>query len=171
MTENTAPTEAPAKTVIRPKLANYVRAKSAGGKRTHRTDDLTARTLAGKDLVEIKRGAALLGIDAAKWTHLNPGQQRMLVGNAIRKLLSDDKVAVNEQTLLDIFGEPVAEYDAEKAAAEKAAADEAKAAKKAEKANKEAERVARAEAAKAAQADSGYEPTHSSSGKSRAGKK
>ena len=85
MTDQTPTTEcAPAKTIIRPNIKNYVRAKSGAGKRTHRIDDFTARSLDGKTVEQVLKGGAKLGVDVAKWSHLNPGQQRMLVGNAIR---------------------------------------------------------------------------------------
>lgn len=159
------------KTIIRPKLENYVRAKSAGGKRTHRTDDLTARTLAGKDLNAIKQGANILGIDHTKWNHVNVGQQRMLIGNAIRHLLKDEKSSVTEATLRDVFGEPAAPYDAEAAAAEAAAKAEAAAAKKAEKEAKARDAQAAKEAKLAGSGELFPEKTHSTGGKSKAGKK
>lgn len=128
-----APAETPAdtKTVIRPDLNRYVRAKSGNGKRTHRTDDFVARTLDGKTLDQIKEGAALLGIDHEKWSGLNNGQQRMLIGNAIRNRLTAKKEPLAESVVTDVFGAPAEPYDAEKAAAEAAA----KAAKKAEAAS------------------------------------
>lgn len=140
------------KTVIRPNLQNYVRAKSGTGKRTHRIDDFTARTLDGKSLDSIKEGANVLGINHTKWSHLNPGQQRMLIGNAIRSRLTAKKEEdrLSESAVTDVFGEPSAPYDAEAdaAAKEAAAAERAakKAAKEAEKAAKEAERAAKAAA-------------------------
>lgn len=100
------------KTVIRPDLKRYIRDKSGKGKRTHRTDDFVARTLAGKEIDAVLQGATLLGIDHAKWAHLNVGQQRMLVGNALRHLLADAKNPLTEQAVTDVYGEPVAPYDA-----------------------------------------------------------
>lgn len=114
----TTEVSAPAKTVIRPNLKNYVRAKSGNGKRTHRIDDFTARTLDGKTVEQALEGAAKLGINAGKWSHLNPGQQRMLVGNAIRNLLNAKKNPIEESAVTAVFGEPAAPYDAEAAAAE-----------------------------------------------------
>lgn len=140
----------PQKTVIRPDLNRYVRAKSGSGKRTHRTDDFIARTLAGKDLEAIKRGANLLGIDVGKWEKLNPGQQRMLIGNALRHRLVDTKAPLSEQAVTDVYGEPVAPYDAEAAAAADAAAKAAKEAKAAEKAAAKAAKAAPAGPAEAA---------------------
>lgn len=156
MNDQTAAPEAAAavtKTLIRPNLSRYVRAKSGAGKRSHRIDDFTARTLDGKTLESIKEGAVLLGIDVAKWAHLNPGQQRMLVGNAIRNRLNAKKDPLEESAVTNVFGEPSAPYDAEAAAAAKAAADAEKAAKKAAK---EAEKAAKA-AEKAAAAGGAVE--------------
>lgn len=116
-------TEAPAKTVIRPDLNRYVRDKSGNGKRTHRTDDFVARTLAGKSVEDVLKGAPLLGIDAAKWSHLNVGQQRMLVGNALRHRLQDTKNPLKEQDVTDVYGEPVAPYDADAAKVKATATD------------------------------------------------
>ena len=154
-TEVTTP--ATDKTTIRPNLENYVTAKSASGKRTHRIDDLTARTLDGKSLEEVVSGGAALGIDVGKWAHLNNGQRRMLIGNAIRKMLTATKEPLSEKALADVFGEPAAPYDAEAAAAAAKAAAEAKEKKAAEKAaaaeKKAADNAAKAEAKKAADAE------------------
>lgn len=185
---NEAVTEAaaPAKTVIRPDLNRYVRAKSGNGKRTHRIDDFTARSLNGKTVDEVVAGGAKLGIDTAKWAHLNPGQQRMLVGNAIRHLLIAKKDPITEGQVSEVFGEPAAPYDAEAAAAAKAAADAEKAEKKAAKEAAAAEAAQKAKdaaeakleeqkAAPASEASGTPEPpegkSHSIGGKSRAGKK
>lgn len=172
---------APAKTVIRPDLNRYVRAKSGNGKRTHRIDDFTARSLNGKTVQEVVDGGAKLGIDTAKWAHLNPGQQRMLVGNAIRHLLTQAKDPITEASVTEVFGEPAAPYDAEAAAAAaQAAAAEKQAKKDAKEAAAAAKLQAAQEAAAAAPVDgapseaSGSAPapegSHSIGGKSRAGK-
>lgn len=185
MTDQTPTTEyAPAKTIIRPNIKNYVRAKSGTGKRTHRIDDFTARSLDGKTVEQVLKGGAKLGVDVAKWSHLNPGQQRMLVGNAIRNLLNSKKDPIEEEAVTAVFGEPAAPYDAEAVAAAKAAAEEQRAAKKAAK---EAEKAAKAAAAEAGpvdgtpgEASGSAEPpqgkgrdaaTHTAGGKSRAGNK
>lgn len=176
--ENSAPEVT--KPVIRPKLENYVRAKSGTGKRTHRTDDVVARTLDGKTLDDIKAGAQTLGIDHSKWAHLNNGQQRMLIGNALRARLTAKKEEerLSEKVLADVLGEPVAPYDAEKAEADakaaaekreadKAAKETAKAEKAAANAAKAAEKQAAKEAAEAAKAggDTLPEPTKAKRGK------
>lgn len=155
-TADTAP-----KTAIRPNIENYVTAKSGNGKRTHRIDDFVARTLDGKTLTEVESGAASLGIEN-KWSHLNPGQQRMLLGNALRQATRRTKEPLSESAITAVFGEPAAPYDAEAAEAAKkqAAADreakaaEAKAKKEAAAAEKAAKKEA-AEAEKAAKAEAG----------------
>ena len=114
-----------AKVQIRPDLNRYIRDKSGNGKRTHRTDDFIARTLAGKSIEQIKEGAGKLGVEYAKWEGLNIGQQRMLIGNKLRHFIERTKT-LGEGQVTAVFGEPVAEYDAEAAAAAKAAAEAAK---------------------------------------------
>lgn len=162
MNDQTTETAAPAKTVIRPNIKNYVRAKSGAGKRTHRIDDFTARSLDGKTVEQVLEGGAKLGINVGKWSHLNPGQQRMLVGNAIRNLLNAKKDPIEEAAVTAVFGEPAAPYDAEAAAAAKAAADEERAAKKAakeaEKAEKEAAKAAAAQTDTQDEASGSAEP-------------
>jgi len=174
MTDQNQTTEAaPAKTVIRPNIKNYVRAKSGAGKRTHRIDDFTARSLDGKTVEQVLEGGAKLGINVGKWSHLNPGQQRMLVGNAIRNLLNAKKDPIEEAAVTAVFGEPAAPYDAEAAAAAKAAADEERAAKKAAKeAEKAAKEAAKLEAGPADGAPGGPAEgkSHSFGGKSKAGR-
>lgn len=160
MNDQTVEAAAPAKTVIRPDLNRYVRAKSGNGKRTHRIDDFTARSLDGKTVEQVLEGGAKLGINTAKWSHLNPGQQRMLVGNAIRNLLNAKKDPIEEAAVTAVFGEPSAPYDAEAAAAAKAKAEEEKAAKKAAK---EAEKAAKEAAAQAAK-DNAATPDPASGG-------
>ena len=175
----TTETAAPTKTIIRPNTKNYVRAKSGAGKRTHRIDDFTARSLDGKTVEQVLEGGAKLGINVGKWSHLNPGQQRMLVGNAIRNLLNAKKDPIEEAAVTAVFGEPAAPYDAEAAAAAKAAAEEERAAKKAAKeAEKAAKEAAKLEAGPADGApgdasDSAGPPegkSHSFGGKSKAGR-
>lgn len=123
-----APATEDAKVRIRPDLNRYIRDKSGNGKRTHRTDDFVARTLAGKSIDQIKDGATSLGIDYSKWLERNIGQQRMLIGNKMRHMIDRLKTLTEEQ-VTSVFGEPAAPYDAEAAAAAKAAAEAAKAAK------------------------------------------
>lgn len=116
---NAAPaTEATeAKVHIRPDLKRYIRDKSGNGKRTHRTDDFIARTLAGKSIEAIKTGAAALGVDYAKWEGLNIGQQRMLIGNKLRHFIERTKTLTEEQ-VTSVFGEPAPVYVAPEPAAD-----------------------------------------------------
>jgi hypothetical protein len=114
-------TEQEGKVRIRPDLNRYVRDKSGNGKRTHRTDDFVARTLAGKGIDEIKQGAAQLGVEYEKWNALNIGQQRMLIGNKLRHFLLGNKPTLTEEQITEVYGEPVPEYDEEAAAASEAA--------------------------------------------------
>lgn len=167
------------KTTIRPDLNRYIRDKSGSGKRTHRTDDFIARSLANKGLEEVIAGAQKLGIDTAKWAALNPGQQRMLIGNRLRHLMADTKAPLTEEAVSEVYGAPVAPYDAEAAAAAKEAAAakaaEVKAAAEAKAAEAKAKADAKAaegEAAPEAKAEALPGPqTHDASGKSRKGKK
>ncbi len=152
--QTNAPTEAVAKTTIRPNTENYVTAKSGTGKRTQRIDDFVARTLDGKTLAEVESGAQSLGIEN-KWGHLNPGQQRMLIGNALRQATRRTKEPLSESAITAVFGEPAAPYDEEaaaKAKAEAAAKREADAKAKAEAKAKKAEEAAAKKAAKEAEA-------------------
>lgn len=152
------PTQAPttdpgteeAKTRIRPDLGRYVPAKSGNGKRTQRTDDFVARSLDGKTLDQVKANAASLGINVEKWAHLNNGQQRMLIGNAMRTAMARKEEPLTEAAITKHFGEPVAPYDADAAAAAKAAREAEAAAKKEAKEKAAKEAAAKAEADKAA---------------------
>lgn len=135
MNDTTAPVAQEAtktKTTIRPDLSRYVTAKSGKGKRTHRTDDFVARILDGKSLEDVAAGCEKLGI-ANKWTGLNNGQQRMLLGNALRLRLRNTKEPLSEDAVIAVFGQPAEPYDAEKAAAAKAEAERVKAEKAAAK--------------------------------------
>lgn len=107
---NAAPESETTKTVIRPDLNRYVRDKSGNGKRTHRTDDFIARTLANKGIEQIKDGATALGVEHAKWNALNIGQQRMLIGNKLRHFLDRTKSITADQVTA-VFGPPVGEFD------------------------------------------------------------
>lgn len=132
-TEAVEAVEAGSTVRIRPDLTRYVPAKSSGGKRSHRKDDLVARCLSGKTVEEVKNGAKAFGIDADKWNHLNPGQQRMLAGNGLRALMNAKKEPLSASALVVVFGEPVAEFDPAAAAAEAALKAEAKEKAKADK--------------------------------------
>ena len=77
------------KTVISPKLDEYVKVRSSSGKMTMASKDAIAAALAGATLEEVYEAAARLKLGTedelrAKYSHLNPGQQRMNLGNRIR---------------------------------------------------------------------------------------
>lgn len=67
----------------------YLKAKAASGKATQICGDGLSQILVGKTLEEVYEFAAdEMGIDLddlhAKYEHLNPGQQRMVLGNRLR---------------------------------------------------------------------------------------
>lgn len=72
---------------IRPELEKYTKTKTATGNVSYHSGDFVATTLAGLSLDEV-RGLAVkvTGQDEleTKYGHLNPGQQRMNLGNRIR---------------------------------------------------------------------------------------
>ena len=76
--------QATSKTVIRPNIANMV--KTPGG--SYHKDDFIGSVLAGLSVDQVKEIASCAGLDVAKYEHLNPGQQRMTLGNKLRKLTS-----------------------------------------------------------------------------------
>ena len=131
------------KTTIRPNIANMV--KTAGG--SFHKADFVGETLNGLTVDQVKEIGAELGLDVGKYSHLNPGQIRMTIGNKLRKTTKDvpetnedgspleakalDKaVAANKaaeevrdtiSTMADKFKETNAELAAEKLAAKAAA--------------------------------------------------
>lgn len=70
------------KTTIRPNTANM--AKTAGG--SYHKDDFIGTTLNGLTVAQVKAAAIEHGIDTGKYAHLNPGQQRMAIGNRLRAM-------------------------------------------------------------------------------------
>jgi hypothetical protein len=72
----------------------YVGSRAFSGKKSAHCNDVVAQALEGKDLDEVKRIAATrMHIDARtfeKWSHLNSGHQRMLIGIALRKHLKEE---------------------------------------------------------------------------------
>jgi uncharacterized protein YbaP (TraB family) len=74
--------ETAAKTTIRPNIANMV--KTAGG--SYHKDDFIGTTLNGLTVAQVNEAAMEAGIDPIKYAHLNPGQQRMAIGNRLRAL-------------------------------------------------------------------------------------
>jgi len=159
-------------------IDNMTRTKSASGSVSYHCGDQVARALTGLNLDHIKSLAAdALGVDVTKYEHLNPGQQRMTLGNVIRNVLRrDETLGASFQSVLDAVREVAAadrenyalKVEREKEARELAKANkkqadveakatalqakaDAKAAKKEEAANKKAAREA-AKAEKAATA-------------------
>jgi hypothetical protein len=122
--------------------------KTAGGS-FHR-DDFVGNSLAGLTVDQVIEVGQEFGIDVAKYGHLNRGQQRMAIGNALRKLVPDpdSDASVTLQDMADEFKGVNAVAAEEKVAAKEAAKAEKAAAKEAAKAEK-AEKAAAARAAKA----------------------
>lgn len=74
--------------------------KTASGRKSVDNDDAVAAKLRGKDLSELKEIADKAGLlprwngtgdfkDKKGWKDLNPGQTRMALGNALRKIERD----------------------------------------------------------------------------------
>lgn len=134
---------APTKPAIRPDTSKMV--KTASG--SYHKDDFVGSTLSGLTVAQVLVVAVLVGLEASKYAHLNPGQQRMTLGNQLRKMCAevdetglegaalDKAVAANieSEIVRDLISAKAEELKAENAAA-KEAADAAKAAIKAEKA-------------------------------------
>jgi len=150
MTEATATP----RTTIRPNIANMV--KTAGG--SYHKDDFIGTTLAGCTVEQVKLIATECGLDVRKYEHLNPGQQRMTLGNSLRKLTNMVDEAGLEGPALDKAIEANKEAEAARDQIEdlaqtmKAGADEAKAKAAAAKEAAKAEKAAAKEAEKAAKA-------------------
>ena len=84
--------------------------------------DEVATALAGVDHEALFQFAATVGIDVAKYDHLNAGQKRMNVGNRLRNLVKKGEVEVATLAALPRAPEPV------KATKEAASAEGAEAA-------------------------------------------
>lgn len=146
MTEATA---TPTKTSIRPNIANMVKTK--GG--SYHKDDFIGSVLAGLTVDQVKAVATECGLDVAKYSHLNPGQQRMTLGNSLRKLTNMvdenglegavlDK-AVDANLAAEKARDQIEELAAEMKEANEAAAAEKAAAKEQAKAEKAAAKPAK----------------------------
>lgn len=150
MTQEQIATEALKKTIIRPNTAGMI--KTAGG--SFHKADFVGSTLAGLTVEQVKTIGADMGIDVSKYAHLNPGQQRMTIGNSLRKLAGADDANVtrieNLATEFKVANER-ADADAEARAAKETKAAEARAAKEAKVAEK-AQKAADAKAASIAAA-------------------
>ncbi len=147
------------------------RVKSVSGGVSFHCGDDVAEKLNGLPLDHVKSVASTLGIDTGKYDHLNPGQQRMNIGNLIRAhvrknpdsnpVFADAAHGVREaHEKATAEQRAQAEADAETKRAAKEAADAekvqkaedrkaAKEAKDAEKAQKAADRQAAKEAKEA----------------------
>lgn len=123
------------KTVIRPDISKMV--KTASG--SFHKDDLIGNSLAGLTLEQVKVVAVELGLDAGKYDHLNIGQQRMNLGNALRRIAANPEAA---EKITALTG-PMQAANAEKAESEKANKLAVAEAKKAEKAAAEAAKAAK----------------------------
>jgi hypothetical protein len=80
-------------TKIRPDVTDYVAGVSGSGKKTKNCGDTVAATLNGLSLDDVAEIAGhMLGQPAAevaaKYSHLNVGQQRMNLGNRIRGVVA-----------------------------------------------------------------------------------
>lgn len=77
-------------------VENMTRTKSASGSVSFHCGDAVAKALNGLSLPHVKTLAAdALAIDVTKYDHLNPGQQRMTLGNVIRNMLRRDESLVS----------------------------------------------------------------------------
>lgn len=136
--------------IIRPNLENYVKGRSGSGKRTMRTNDPIAEALDGFELDEVYAAAAkATGIKRTeleeRYGHLNPGMQRMNLGNRIRGVVakadkehaSDNSKPTGESILAEATakGRAAADKRAADADAARAKREEEAAAKAAAKAD------------------------------------
>jgi hypothetical protein len=77
--------------------ARYAQAGHAGTCGDELASWLTSATMTptGVDLVALRSIASLNGIDAeARWGHLNPGMQRMNLGNVLRQMVKTGRKVV-----------------------------------------------------------------------------
>ena len=129
---------------IKPKLEQYTNARSASGSKVKISGDQISRLLEGMTLSEVQDVATRVvkNFDPNKYAKLNPGHQRMCIGNLIRGASKGDgfNVAVLEEAHEQVK-ERIARVKAEKEAeaARKKEEREAKAAAKASKKAAEAE--------------------------------
>lgn len=89
--------------------------KTVSGKPSIGVDDEITEKLKGVNIHELETVAAENGVDYSRWKHLNPGQQRMCLGNRLRGM------ARNGQRVV-VFGHVVAEGGLSEEADESAAA-------------------------------------------------
>ena len=135
MNDATATTEATEvkKVAIRPDISKMVKTKSG----SYHKDDFIGHALDGLTLAQVKQIAGEVGLDPAKYGHLNNGQQRMTLGSQLRKITAEGADEAKETAAATIRGdiESMAKEfrfvneDNIEAAAEQKAIDKAKAAK------------------------------------------
>ena len=151
------------KTVIRPNTETYTKTRSASGSISFHTGDLVAQALAGLSIDEVKDLAVQVMDDdtmPTKYDHLNPGQQRMNLGNRMRGAINK-AVKKNEKLIADAkakgedvptLGDPEASFKSlakpymEAANKRNAEAEAEREAKEKEREAKAAEKAAKAEA-------------------------
>ena len=97
------------KVIIRPKVDNMNRTKSASGSPTYASDDFVADTLSGWPLDNVRGLATALNIDVSNYDHLNAGHQRMVLGNMFRKRVRD-RENIEEGTGVSWFSELASEH-------------------------------------------------------------
>jgi len=121
------------KVAIRPDISKMVKTKSG----SYHKDDFIGHALDGLTLAQVKQIAGEVGLDPAKYAHLNNGQQRMTLGSQLRKITAEGADEAKETAAAELRGtiESMADEfrfaneDEIKAAAEQKAIDKAKAAK------------------------------------------
>jgi hypothetical protein len=67
------------------KTDHLVKSKAASGASTLNCGDEVAEVMSGCTLAAVHDFAAKYDIDVSKYSHLNPGHQRMVIGNVMRK--------------------------------------------------------------------------------------
>lgn len=141
------------KTVIRPDVEKYQKARAASGSYSQHNGDPVAVALQGANLDEVYSLASeVTGVPEsdlhAKYDHLNPGQQRMSLGNRIRGVVN--KMNKTEGGSGDKFIGDVSSGLRENVEKREAALNEKREKAEAEKAAKAAEK-AKAESAEVAE--------------------
>lgn len=145
---------ATSKTRITLPTGNMTRVKSVSGGVSFHCGDRLAKNLQGLPLAHVKAIATTFGLDVAKYAHLNPGQQRMNIGNLIRSAVrrNEELAATLEDAVqgvresFDREQAKIAEQKAAERAEREARRAEARKANEDAKAARKAEREARAAA-------------------------
>lgn len=83
---------------IAPDVSHMAKGVSHTGSATFNCGDVVATTLLGWPLDCVRDMASFLDIDVTRYDHLNPGHQRMVIGNAFRKMVSDRDKAYDAKT-------------------------------------------------------------------------